>query len=293
MYGWVIYNGHLTGNKFITFSKWIQYAGEKEGIDIKLKRNDQVLPIVSSNGLGLLDHDQFPAFVIFIDKDIVLARQLELLGIPVFNSANAIELCDNKVLMYQALGQKKLAIPLTIIAPKIFTGSKINSENFLHIEKSFDYPMIIKEGYGSYGEQVYLIENRTQLIEKINQVHDRPFVFQEFIKSSYGQDIRIYVVGDEVVASVKRVAENDFRANAQLGSTMEAYQPTRKEKELAIQATRALGTDFAGVDLLIGANGEPIICEINTNAHIENIYKYTGVNIAEHIISHIKLELNC
>lgn len=295
MYGWVIHNGNLSSDKFNRFSTWVQHAGAKEGIAIEIVKNNQILSLADSNGLGLLQsikQDHFPDFVIFIDKDITLAQQLELIGIPVFNSASAIDLCDNKVLMYQALAHRKLAIPRTIIAPKIFTGvKKIDMDSFLTVEQQLEYPMIIKEGYGSYGEQVYLIENRRQLVESIHTLYDRPFLFQEFIQSSYGRDVRINVVGNNVVAAVKRFATDDFRANVQLGSTMEAYQPSEIEKSLAIRATQAVGADFAGVDLLFGENDNPIICEVNTNAHIENIFHYTGVNVADHIISHIKIQL--
>ncbi|WP_112181507.1 MULTISPECIES: RimK family alpha-L-glutamate ligase [Paraliobacillus] len=296
MYGWVIYNGNLSSDKFISFSTWIQNAGNKEGMTIEQVKNDQVLSIVDSTGLNLLQsikQDHLPEFVVFIDKDIPLARQLELMGIRVFNSADAIELCDNKVLMYQALAQKKVTIPKTIIAPKVFSDvTKLTMENFYEIEKALTYPLIIKEGYGSYGEQVFLINDRIQLIERIKLLTNRPFLFQEFIKSSYGRDVRINVVGNEVVAAVKRFATDDFRANVQLGSTMETYQPSEKEKALAIQATKAVGADFAGLDLLFGENDQPIICEVNTNAHIENIFHYTGVNIADHIIAFIKKQVN-
>ncbi|WP_117170456.1 ATP-grasp domain-containing protein [Paraliobacillus sediminis] len=296
MNGWVIYNGNLSSDKFISFSTWIQHAGNKVGITIKIVKNDQILSIVDSTGLNLLqsiEQGHLPDFVLFIDKDIALARQLELIGIRVFNSADAIELCDNKVLMYQALAHKKLPIPKTIIAPKIFTGADtIAMENFYEIEKVLTYPLIIKEGYGSYGEQVYLIADRNQLVERIQLIYDRPFLFQEFIGSSYGRDVRINVVGNEVVAAVTRFAADDFRANVQLGSTMEAYQPSEVEKDLAIKATQAVGADFAGVDLLFGENGNPIICEVNTNAHIENIFHHTGVNVADHIVAFIKMQLS-
>lgn len=296
MYGWVIYNGNLSSDKFISFSTWIQDAGSKAGITIEQVKNDHVLSIADSTGLSLLrsiKQDHLPEFVVFIDKDIALARQLELIGIPVFNSADAIALCDNKVLMYQALADKKLTIPKTITAPKIFTGvNTVIMENFFEIEKQLTYPLIIKEGYGSYGEQVHLIADRNQLVEKIQVLYDRPFLFQAYIGASYGRDVRINVVGDQVVAAVKRFATDDFRANVQLGSTMEAYQPSEIEKDLAIKATQAVGADFAGVDLLFGENGNPIICEVNTNAHIENIFHHTGVNIADHIIAFIKKQVN-
>src|SRR5699024_6985907 len=118
-----------------------------------------------------------------------------------------------------------------------------------------------------------------------------PFVFQQFIKSSFGKDIRLQVVGDQVVAAMKRTSASDFRANVTTGGQMEPYQPTEIEKQLAIRASLALNADFAAVDLLFGENGEPIVCEVNSNAHIRNLLTCTGINSAPYIIDYIEQKL--
>ncbi|MFB1051787.1 RimK family alpha-L-glutamate ligase [Paraliobacillus sp. JSM ZJ581] len=290
MHGWVVYNGHLQSEAFLTFSQWIYDAGKKLGITMEQRKNNEVFVLLEQDKplIDTLNYQQKPDFVVFIDKDIALAKQLEAIGIPVFNSAQAIATCDNKVDMYPVLNQASIAIPKTVIAPKIFSKEKaIQLSPFHQLEETFQYPFIIKEGYGSYGQQVYLIHSREQLDEKIQEIADRPFLFQEFIYSSYGRDLRIYVVGNEVVAGLARTAQDDFRANVAIGSTVKAHLPTDKEKKLAIDAAQAVGTDFAGVDLLYDENEEPIVCEVNTSAHIKNIYDYTGVNIAEHIMTWI------
>ncbi|GAA5416248.1 glutathione synthetase [Paraliobacillus ryukyuensis] len=288
MYGWIIYNGHLQSDAFLTFANWVSDAGTKKGIQIDQIKNNELLVMLDDETPLLSSGQQRPkpSFVIFIDKDISLARQLESLGIPVFNTSQAIATCDNKVEMYEVLHQANIPIPKTILAPKIFSKQQnIAFESFYPIEKALNYPIIVKEGYGSYGEQVYLIHNREALIEKIQDIADRPFVFQSFIQSSYGKDVRLYVVGDEVVAGLRRENTNDFRANVAAGGKVMPFIPNEQQKQLAIAATKAVGADFAGVDLLFGESDEPIVCEVNTSAHIKNIYDYTGVNIAEHILA--------
>ncbi|WP_182200442.1 ATP-grasp domain-containing protein [Paraliobacillus salinarum] len=288
MHGWVIYNGHLQSEAFLTFSQWIHDAGKKLGITIEQRKNNELFVLLEQDKplMDTLNYQHNPDFVIFIDKDIALAKQLEAIGIPVFNSAQAIATCDNKVDMYPVLHQANIAIPRTVIAPKIFSkANPIQLSSFHYLEDIFTYPFIIKEGYGSYGQQVYLIHNRKELDEKIKEIADRPFLFQEFIGSSCGRDLRIYVVGNEVVAGLARTAQDDFRANVSVGGTVKAHLATEKEKKLAIDAAQAVGADFAGVDLLYDENEEPIVCEVNTSAHIKNIYDYTGVNIAEHIMT--------
>src|SRR5699024_8168413 len=111
--------------------------------------------------------------------------------------------------------------------------------------------------------------------------------FQEFIHSSYGKDLRLHVVGDEVAAAMMRSSKNDFRANVTAGGTMTPYEPSKIEMELAIAATAAIHADFAGVDLLFGPNGQPIVCEVNSNAHIRNLYDCTNINVADHMMQHI------
>ncbi len=148
--------------------------------------------------------------------------------------------------------------------------------------------MIVKEAFGSFGEQVHIVSTETELFACIRELHGKPFMLQEFIASSHGRDMRLHVVGDAVAAAMTRQSSNDFRANVTAGGTMQAYQPTLKEKQLAIAAAKAIGADFAGVDLLFGENENPIICEINSNAHIRNMYDCTRINVADFIIDYIK-----
>ncbi|WP_053219009.1 ATP-grasp domain-containing protein [Virgibacillus senegalensis] len=289
-YGWVIYNGHLPGGKFKDFAEWIQEAAARQTITLELVKNNELLALYQKTG-SLVITDKWnrkPDFVVFGDKDIYLAKQLEFLGIPVFNSSEAISCCDDKIATYQALSRHNLPIPKTIAGPKIFPGyRKIETASFQKAGEMLGYPLIVKEAFGSFGEQVYLIESEQELMEKIEQLQGRPFVLQEFIASSYGVDLRLNVVGDQVVAAMKRRSYVDFRANVSAGGTMETYQPTPEEVDLAVAASHAAGTDFAGVDLLFGPEEKPLICEVNSNAHIRNIYDCTQINVADWIIDYI------
>ncbi|MBT2215157.1 RimK family alpha-L-glutamate ligase [Virgibacillus dakarensis] len=286
--GWIIYNGHLSGNKFLDFAEWFHEAAQKQGIETNLYKNNDLLTYLDDRRLSLIGGNSLPDFVIFTDKDIYLARQLELLGIRVFNPANAIAISDDKIATYQVLAQHHLPIPKTIAAPKIFPGSAtVELENIRSIIDQLGFPMIIKEAFGSFGEQVYLVHTEKEMMDKVKEIQERPFVFQEFIAASSGKDMRLQVVGDHVVAAMTRYASNDFRANVTAGGTMEAYQPSAIERKIAVAATKAIGADFAGVDLLFGPDHTPIICEINSNAHIRNMYDCTHINAADFIIRYI------
>lgn len=287
--GWIIYNGNLPGKKFIDFANMLHQAAAQKQISTSIYKNNELLSILATDSININSPQlPLPDFVIFTDKDIYLANQLELLGIRVFNPAKAIMISDDKIATYQRLAQHQLAIPKTIIAPKVFYQHENIDYSFLNIvSHQLKFPMIVKEAFGSFGEQVYLVQNEEELRGKVKELIGKPFVFQEFISTSYGKDIRLQVVGNQVVASMLRTSTNDFRANITSGGTMTAYEPTKKEAQLAIQATKAIGADFAGVDLLFGANNEPIICEVNSNAHIRNLYECTNINAAQHIIDYV------
>ncbi|UFT97935.1 RimK family alpha-L-glutamate ligase [Radiobacillus kanasensis] len=291
--GWVIYNGHLPGPKFKDFAEWIREAGEKQGTDIAIIPNDHLLSFHAENGPTILQKEKtnFPDFVLYSDKDIPLARTIETMGIPVFNSSHSIELSDNKIETYQRLAAHHLPIPRTMVAPKVFSGS-LQAETFLSVPEFFTFPFVVKEAFGSFGEQVYLVHTEEELQQKLLDISNRPFILQEFIETSYGRDLRLNVVGDQVVAAMERTSDNDFRANVSAGGIMKPHTPTAQEKELAIQATKAIGADFAGVDLLFGKDGYPIICEINSNAHIRNIFDCTGINVADYIVSYVLNQVN-
>ncbi|SHF65108.1 ATP-grasp domain-containing protein [Ornithinibacillus halophilus] len=294
--GWIIYNGSLSGDKFIDFAEMLYKAAVDRNHTAKIIKNNELSTMLTKDSLTIeAETDvELPDYVIFTDKDLYLARQLELLGVPVFNSAKTIEISDDKITTYQYLAKEKLPIPKTIVAPKVFVRNN-NISNYINLNQiveTLGMPIIVKEAFGSFGEQVYLIETMEELREKVDQLYGKAFMFQEFISSSYGTDLRLQVVGDEVVAAMKRTSNDDFRANITAGATMEAYTPTEEEISLAVRAAKAIGADFSGVDLLFGPDNKPIICEINSNAHIRNLLDATGINAADFMISYAERVIN-
>ena len=147
--------------------------------------------------------------------------------------------------------------------------------------------MIIKEGHGSFGMRVYLIETEEEFYAKTDELRGVDYVFQQFIATSRGRDIRVNIVGGEIVAAMYRHSETDFRANITNGGVAEVIELTEAQKDLAIRAAHAVGAEFAGVDLLFGENEEPLVCEVNAAAHIRNIYNVTGINVADAMIAYI------
>lgn len=288
--GWLIVNGYLESEKFDEIYSWLIDAAEKNDCKLRKLTNDQVLSALPVNP-GDTDWKSKPDFIIFWDKDVRLAYMLEEEGFEVFNSADAIEICDDKARTYIELQGLDVATPKTFVAPLTFDDKYSDYTFLMQVEQHLGYPMVIKETKGSFGEQVYLANNFEEAKECIDKIGNSDFIMQEYIESSKGRDIRLQVVGDKVVTAMERTNENDFRANVTNGGEMKPYTPTKKQEKMALEVCEQLGVDFAGVDILFGKN-EDLLCEVNSNAHFKNIYDCTGVNVAEAIIEHILKEID-
>lgn len=289
-YGWLIYNGSLLSPKFMEIHDWYKESASKKGIILDLVKNTELFSVIEGNQTIIKSERQHarPDFILFLDKDIRLANQLEQMGYRLFNKASVIEVCDSKIMTFQALADHSIKLPKTIFSPLTFTNTLEKDHSFIEfIERELSYPIVIKEAYGSFGEQVYLVHTRDELAKKRKELLQIPHLYQEFIKHSNGRDVRVHVVGDKVVASMLRTSETDFRANVTNGGVMHEYVLPKEFEELAIKASKIIGADFSGVDLLFGEEEEPILCEVNSNAHIKNIYDCTGIDVTEHIFDYI------
>ncbi|WP_407406461.1 RimK family alpha-L-glutamate ligase [Peribacillus sp.] len=285
---WIVVNGYLQHEKFSSLALFIQESAERKGISATLVRNSDLVPVIEKGIPYLKGTDgKLPDFVLFMDKDIHLARHLELLGLPVYNSSSAIDICDSKAKTHQALAGHGIPMPKTLFPPFTYEGiERKNLDAFKKIGNELGYPLVVKEAYGSFGEQVYLIPTEDEFMETVKKLGHRPFIMQEFIEHSKGRDIRVNVVGNQVIASMQRKSEHDFRANMTAGGTAFPYTPTKAESDLAIRCATLLGADFAGVDLLFGEDS-PLLCEVNSNSHLLNICECTGINIADSMFDYV------
>ena len=241
---------------------------------------------------GKIQHGDLPYdFAIYLDKDPYVASMLEDAGLRLFNKADAIRLCDDKMLTYLSLSDKGIKMPKTIPGPLRY--SKKDSDIFLkRIEASFPFPIVVKENYGSLGRNVYLVQNKSELEELENRLSYSPRLYQELIASSFGVDNRIIVIGGRAIAWMKRKSDNgDFRSNIALGGHGEGVNLPQNYIMMAENCAKILGLDYAGIDILNGPEGEPILCEVNSNAFIKGIEEVTGINVAKAYADYIWREV--
>lgn len=232
--------------------------------------------------------DEFDAIIPRIGAKVTrhgaaIVKQFEMNG--VFSTARSLGItwARNKVRTLQIMAHKGIPIPETLFS--------INPDN---IEEQINLlggpPVIIKLQEGTQGMGVILAESKKSAKSIIDTFYkmDTSILIQRYIEESKGEDIRIFVVGNRVVASMKRTsAAGEFRSNVHRGGNSEAVKPTAKELDIALNAVKHLGLGVAGVDLIRSKRG-PLLIEVNASPGLRGIEAATGVNIARKIIQFVE-----
>ena len=183
-------------------------------------------------------------------------------------------------------------MPRTLLCPQTFPGCGYESDAFIdEYAQLLGLPFVVKEGFGSFGQQVYLAQSADEARVILKQCGAVPMLFQKFVKESAGRDLRLYMVDGQCVAAMERVnLTGDFRANIAGGGTAFAYTPTNEEIALAARTCELLHLTFAGVDILRSDDG-PLLCEVNSNAHFVALTELTGVSPSDAILAAIGRKL--
>jgi len=295
--GVIITNAYWLSDKLARIVKKYTEEFSKLGVVVDLIKNDQSLAYIGSDGevvtslTGQNSNVQGKEgvgydFVIYLDKEKHIARLLEKAGLRLFNSSKSIEVCDDKMCTNIALANEGVKMPLTISSPLMLTDYRGEDIFLKHVKERLKTPLIVKENYGSFGRQVYLIKNERQLNKIRKKLKRIPHLYQEYIEESHGRDMRVIVIGGKMIAAMERVSRGDFRSNIDLGGKGKQIEVPKAYEEMAIRCAEILGLDYCGVDILFGKDG-PVVCEVNSNAFFDTLQSVTGVNIAEHYAKYI------
>lgn len=212
-----------------------------------------------------------------------IVRQFEVMKVPCLNNSEAIIKSRDKLHSLQILSQHGLGIPTTS-----FANSSYDTKDLIKLVGNA--PLVIKLLEGTKGVGVVLAESNKAAESVINAFRslDAEILVQHYIKESKGQDIRCFVIGDQVVASIERIAqEGEFRANIHLGASALSVEITEEERELAVKAAKIIGLEVAGVDMVRSDSG-PKILEINSSPGLEGIEGATGIDVAGKMIDYIE-----
>ena len=209
-------------------------------------------------------------------------RQFELMGSFTANTADAIARSRDKLRCHQLLAAQGIGLPVTV-----FGDNPDDTGDLLSMLGP--PPHVIKLNEGTQGNGVMLTEKLSAsrgVIETLRGLYAN-FLVQEFIGEAKGADLRCFVVGNQVVATMRRQApKGDFRSNIHRGGTGKAVRASNAEMETAVRAAQVLGLGVAGVDLIRSKRG-PLVLEVNSSPGLEGIENATGIDVAGCIIEHV------
>lgn len=278
-------NGIIITNQELGHNKYKIKRFKEEfyllGVDLDVYTNDGTLALIKDNKIQI----NLPKadFVIYLDKDIYLAKELEKAGYRLFNKSDFIKLCDDKTLTNISCANHDIKMPKTIAGP-LFYSQELTENNLTFLDSVINelgLPLVFKKVYGSLGLGVYLVNSKEELRNLYKQFCREPIQFQEYISSSYGRSIRVLIIDEEVVGGFERYNTEDFRSNYGKTATSKKLENNSVYFDFARKIAKIFHIEYAGIDILLGENGEPILCEINSNAFFEEFEKITGINVAK------------
>ncbi|MBB88435.1 MAG: 30S ribosomal protein S6--L-glutamate ligase [Xanthomonadales bacterium] len=248
--------------KIVSHSPEIHYKGEK------VENVDAVIPRIGAS-------------ITFYGTAVL--RQFEIMGTYPVNESVAITRARDKLRAHQLLARRGIGMPVTG-----FAHSPDDTEDLMNIVGGA--PMVIKLLEGTQGVGVVLTEPEKAAESVIDAFRGLNvyFLAQEFIKEAGGSDIRCLVIGDKVVASMKRQGkEGEFRSNLHRGGSASTIRITPEERSTAVRAAKIMGLNVAGVDILRSNHG-PVVMEVNSSPGLEGIETTTGKDIAGQVIDFIE-----
>lgn len=210
-------------------------------------------------------------------------RQFEVMNTFCLNNSAAISRSRDKLASSQLLARKGIDLPITA-----FAHNPDNIDDL--IAEVGGAPLVIKMVEGSQGIGVVLAEtdNAARSVIQAFMGLNANIMVQEFIQEAAGSDIRCFVIGDKVVAAMKRQGrEGEFRSNLHRGGSASAVRLTPQERATAVRAAKVMGLDVCGVDMLRTKRG-PLVMEVNSSPGLEGIEKACGKDIADLMIDYIE-----
>ncbi len=250
---------------------YINIASHRPGIHYHgkpLPRYDAVIPRIGAS-------------VTFFGAAVL--RQFEMMGVYPVNESVAISRSRDKLRSLQLLARKGVGLPVTLFAHRTSNAEEL-------LELAGGAPVVIKLLEGTQGIGVVLAEtpkSAESIIQAFGGVHTNILV-QEFVKEAEGEDIRCFVIGERVVASmIRRGKAGDFRSNLHRGGSAERVKITPQERATAIAAAHGMGLNVCGVDMLRSNHG-PVVMEVNSSPGLEGIENATGIDVAGRMIEFIE-----
>ncbi|NLL62584.1 MAG: RimK family alpha-L-glutamate ligase [Candidatus Atribacteria bacterium] len=298
MEGWILYKqrqSEISTDKY-EMNRFLEVA-EKRGLSLKILCPEQFDLLVNrdDNKSIIVDNQytQLPQFLLPRQGastpyfSLAVIRHLERLGVNTFNSSRSIETVKDKLYTQQILAAHNFPVPRTMLARYPL--------NIQLIKDTIGFPIVVKTISGSQGSGVFLCETPDNLEDLMRLIDTaKPlanFIIQEFIKSSKGRDLRVFVVGGRVIACMERTSrDGSFKANFSRGGEVRAFPVSKEIEQLVTECAGVLNLDITGIDLLF--DGESFkVCEVNSSPGFKGIESCCDVSIPDTIFDFIQIRL--
>lgn len=283
MIGWLIYS-KADAERNRTYIDWLINGALENGLELKLLYADHII-IGIQNGVNTLSYYgevlSIPNFVIMRSISNVLSTHLEEMGIKLFNNATISSMSNHKFLTHQKLAS--LGIPML----DTFYYKKSTIKN---VVGTIQFPCILKNCIGRGGNEVYYVHNQAELVETVQNANFDELLIQK-VADQVGKDLRVFIIGKEIIAAVLRYSERDFRANFSLGGDAKLYELSPTEKKLIQKIVDHFDFDFVGIDFMFDSNNQLILNEIEDVVGSRTLYTVSDIDIASLFMAYIKKTL--
>lgn len=296
MRGWLLFHNALddAAPESWEIGRFLE-AGRRRGFDLEVVRPRSFDLIVANESDWRAEYDGArlprPDFIIPRTGSetsyftLAVLRHFERQGVTLINGSDAVEACADKLQTLQRLSASGLPIPKTILA-------KFPVDVDL-IERELGFPVVVKTLRSTRGAGVMLCRDRSQFDDLAQLLGDSnpssDFIFQQYVASSHGRDVRLLVIDGQVVAAMERRATNGgFKSNISLGGVGECISPPGAMVDLAVKATSALGLDIAGIDILFDADDGYRICEANSSPGFAGLEKACDISVPDLVLDRIE-----
>lgn len=259
----LLYYSQADAVKNKLFIKDLQKEASKIDIDLQLLTDDEIPD-------GPID------FMLFRSRHVERIKQFENLGIKVINRSEVHRIANHKLRTFE------LALLLGVPV--------VPSQKFQSVMDIDKYPVIVKTVDGHGGNEVFLLPNAEKAESILEKYQARELIVQPYIESG-AKDVRVFVIGNEIIGAVKRSGNNSFKSNYTLGGNIEKYKLSQAQEKDALTIAKAIKSDYIGIDFLLLPDGSWLLNEIEDPVGARSLYLTHDFSVAEKLMCYIKKKL--
>ncbi|MFD2133682.1 RimK family alpha-L-glutamate ligase [Pseudogracilibacillus auburnensis] len=282
MKGWLIYD-KTAAVENNTYIEWFIHEAKKQAIDLQFIFREDISIGITEGQYDVYLHGKrvtLPQFAVIRTIEPTLQAHLESCGVMTFNNASTSQVCNHKAWTHVEINKLSIPMVTTYFATKTAVPS----------DPPLPYPIVVKEATGRSGKQVHYIQNEQEWRHCTQALTTNEFIIQA-ANVKLGQDVRVFVIGKEIIGAVLRKNDHDFRANFKLGGQAFLYELSLKEKMIIQKIVNHFDFGLVGIDFLINEQDELVFNEIEDVVGSRILSEVSNINLLEKYVTYIKQQL--